>query len=654
MRKTLLALLFIAELVFPQFSQKDSLLLRSLFFRIPDAGLTLQYLYSADSDSVRSGLLAAGNMPDSLYIPALTKLPFDKFSREISFALSKQMPDERINGYLWSNYSQQNSVNLRAIIIETLGLIGSQEDFDKVCNLWSSKKKLPGVSTAIFHFRTRGIIADSIQKGILIEELRSGNKERKLSALFSLNRFGKDPDFKKNAENYLAQVKRIKNDDILTGLLQLYRRNTDSLKTLIVIKPYLKHRNFSVRTEAIYSLKHYHFTRRQDFEALEKLLTHPENGTALQAAQQIRQNNFSEKAATYLSAVLKKEINAAQSSPVLQEYILTLLYLNPAQGNQLLASYEGKLNRSYWYMAQGIVGITPDKLLEFAVLEFAGLDQPTRLQSFGQIFTTENQKQLSGVPLFNQYIRMILKSDESPLISTFADQAVSELIQIEPEFYKTELISIFKKRLDDAHFNEALISIFNFIKKHFPLDVQELQQIASASKLRSIAALSGKTFITTTDPERELLFRELLQYAFKHQLADIETDEGVITVELAPVIAPFSAGNFVKLASEGFFNGVVFHRVVPGFVIQAGDRTGTGWGGPGYEIISEFSWLPYIPGSLGMASAGKDTEGSQWFVTQWYYPHLNSRYTVFGRVRGGMGTVNRIPQGAYIQKVTLR
>ncbi|QOJ30543.1 MAG: peptidylprolyl isomerase [Ignavibacteriales bacterium] len=145
-----------------------------------------------------------------------------------------------------------------------------------------------------------------------------------------------------------------------------------------------------------------------------------------------------------------------------------------------------------------------------------------------------------------------------------------------------------------------------------------------------------------------------MQNAFSTSTAEIETSEGKITVKLNSGIAPFSAGNFIKLAKDGFFKGVNFHRVVPGFVIQAGDRTGTGWGGPGYEIISEYSWAPYIPGTMGMASAGKDTEGSQWFITQWYYPHLQGRYTVFGSVIEGFDTVTRIPQGTYIRTITVR
>jgi cyclophilin family peptidyl-prolyl cis-trans isomerase len=107
--------------------------------------------------------------------------------------------------------------------------------------------------------------------------------------------------------------------------------------------------------------------------------------------------------------------------------------------------------------------------------------------------------------------------------------------------------------------------------------------------------------------------------------------------------APFTVMSFLKLASQrGFYRGLSFHRVVSNFVIQGGDPHGDGWGGPGYTIRSEFSPLSFDEGELGMASAGKDTEGSQFFVTQSPQPHLDGRYTIFGKVVSGMDVVNRI------------
>jgi cyclophilin family peptidyl-prolyl cis-trans isomerase len=117
--------------------------------------------------------------------------------------------------------------------------------------------------------------------------------------------------------------------------------------------------------------------------------------------------------------------------------------------------------------------------------------------------------------------------------------------------------------------------------------------------------------------------------------------------------APGSVTNFLKLASEGYFNGKNFHRVVPNFVIQGGCNRGDGWGSEDYSIRSEFSLRKYKEGSVGMASAGKDTEGTQWFITHSPTPHLDGRYSIFAEVVEGMDVVHRIEIGDKIISVDI-
>ncbi len=133
----------------------------------------------------------------------------------------------------------------------------------------------------------------------------------------------------------------------------------------------------------------------------------------------------------------------------------------------------------------------------------------------------------------------------------------------------------------------------------------------------------------------------------------ILTSKGDIRIEMFPTIAPFTVMNFLKLAERKYFNGTVFHRVVPNFVIQGGDPTGTGYGGPGYSIRSELSPLTYETGIVGMASSGKDTEGSQFFITHSAAPHLDGRYTIFGKVTDGMDVVDKIVIGDEINSIII-
>lgn len=126
----------------------------------------------------------------------------------------------------------------------------------------------------------------------------------------------------------------------------------------------------------------------------------------------------------------------------------------------------------------------------------------------------------------------------------------------------------------------------------------------------------------------------------------LETDRGVIVLELSVEQAPLTTQTVLGLALEGRYDGVPFHRVVPGFVIQGGDvERGDGWGGPGFVIRSELTRIPYLLGTAGMASSGKDTEGSQYFVTHGMQPHLDGRYSAFATLVEGSGALDAIREG---------
>ena len=127
-------------------------------------------------------------------------------------------------------------------------------------------------------------------------------------------------------------------------------------------------------------------------------------------------------------------------------------------------------------------------------------------------------------------------------------------------------------------------------------------------------------------------------------MATIETTKGTITLELYPDEAPKTVQNFITLAKKGFYDGIIVHRVIPGFMIQTGDPTGTGRGGPGYTFADEFS--PRLthdgPGVLSMANSGPNTNGSQLFITLAPTPWLDGRHSVFGRVTKGQEVVEAI------------
>ena len=135
----------------------------------------------------------------------------------------------------------------------------------------------------------------------------------------------------------------------------------------------------------------------------------------------------------------------------------------------------------------------------------------------------------------------------------------------------------------------------------------------------------------------------------------IDTERGAIELELYPEHAPITVNNFVFLARENFYDDTTFHRVIGNFMIQGGDPTGTGRGGPGYRFQDEFDNNPlrHERGVISMANAGPGTNGSQFFITHGPQPHLDGRHTVFGKVTSGQDVVDAVEQGDRVTGITI-
>ncbi len=139
----------------------------------------------------------------------------------------------------------------------------------------------------------------------------------------------------------------------------------------------------------------------------------------------------------------------------------------------------------------------------------------------------------------------------------------------------------------------------------------------------------------------------------KQYTATIETEKGIIVLELFASDVPVTVNNFVFLAREGFYDNTTFHRVIPGFMAQGGDPTGTGTGGPGYKFADEFTKHTHVTGALSMANAGPNTNGSQFFITHSPQHHLDGKHSVFGQLTEGMDVLEKIEQGDTIIRITI-
>jgi len=140
----------------------------------------------------------------------------------------------------------------------------------------------------------------------------------------------------------------------------------------------------------------------------------------------------------------------------------------------------------------------------------------------------------------------------------------------------------------------------------------------------------------------------------KQYTATIETEKGNMVLELFASDVPITVNNFVFLAREGFYDNTTFHRIIPNFMAQGGDPTGTGAGSPGYKFADEFTKHTHIAGALSMANAGSNTNGSQFFITYAPQPHLNGKHSVFGQLLLGTEVHESLGNGDAIIKITIK
>lgn len=201
----------------------------------------------------------------------------------------------------------------------------------------------------------------------------------------------------------------------------------------------------------------------------------------------------------------------------------------------------------------------------------------------------------------------------------------------------------FKSIYDSAKFLTEVRSALEL-----PKDMEAIQMLD-----RAIAFFNDEEYVAPKNEYNHPINWAAIEAIDKEQIVKISTDKGVIKLRVLVNDAPGSVVNFVELAKAGYYNGKNFHRVVPNFVIQGGCNRGDGYGGEDYSIRSEVPNLRYEEGSVGMASAGKDTEGTQWFITHSPTPHLDGSYTIFAKVTEGMDVVHKMEVGDKINTIEL-
>jgi cyclophilin family peptidyl-prolyl cis-trans isomerase len=243
--------------------------------------------------------------------------------------------------------------------------------------------------------------------------------------------------------------------------------------------------------------------------------------------------------------------------------------------------------------------------------------------------------------------------------------SAAELLGDQPpdEANTRALINALPRALRDIDLNDAALAILDALAKQKSAAALEAIKKALDSsdqivRRRAVALLKANNagdfsnrigLVKTRNTEAD--YRRALARGGRTVTATVVTSRGAFTIQFFPAEAPLTVDNFIQLARKGYFNGQTIPRVVPNFVVQAGDPRGDQNGGPGYQIRCEINEIAFDRAVVGMALSGKDTGGSQWFVTHSPQPHLDGGYTVFGRVTSGMDVIDRITRGDTIHRV---
>lgn len=252
-------------------------------------------------------------------------------------------------------------------------------------------------------------------------------------------------------------------------------------------------------------------------------------------------------------------------------------------------------------------------------------------------------------PLFEVYNKMGLSKAEPDLKNEFAEifkQAIlSEdiaLVGMAAQILRDSTFR-FRETYGNTYFLKQALE-----KCKLPQDIEAYMELS-----QTLAFFNNQKYTPPVLPSGNSINWDLVTAISPEQRVAINTSKGKIVIQLLVNEAPGSVSNFINLIRKGYFNNFHIHRVVPNFVIQDGCPRGDGWGGPSYTIRSEFGYRLYDEGSVGMASAGKDTESSQWFITHSPTPHLDGRYTIFAIVMEGIENVHEIELGDKILSVSL-
>ncbi|MCC6396558.1 MAG: peptidylprolyl isomerase [Bacteroidetes bacterium] len=653
-----------------KYREKVEAILRIQDRRTTHDGKLVSLLSDSDPLIRERAVRAFASIQDTQAIPLLTGRLADPDWRvqeaaafaigQTAIALSQEARMRLENDLIWKRLPDSR---VPERLLEEIGKFGTEEGLNDIMirsgNIYPDRHP-EGTTLCIARYAIRGIVnADAIR--YLLRRTRQV-ESTPWQVVYALQRIGDDPEIVNDIE-----------------FLVLLRQHTDPLVRMNLAALLGKAKNDRVAVEPLRRMAEFDADWRVRVNALKSLALYPlrkEPGSLLIFRRAFYDPDV-QIATTALSALRTSDLIAADTSSDPENVFRHLRYLAynasgdfawPVQSEaaQTLAAIVGRnafadggprlpSHRHLYADLLRAYGATGDPATLPLLMRAVEDSDPVRvcgaLEGLGSLARTNR----SDTTLLSSARSAALRALESRDVAVTGTAAgvLSDSTLRHPTVVPALIAALDAQRLPDDL--ESMLEIIAALgswgdtRAVLPLldQLRQRDRTIAVAAARALTRLTGADYLSRVPADPEPFFTDF-DFPYLSSLPEtlqvtIETARGEVAAEFYKSAAPFTVMALVKLSQQrGYFRGLTFHRVVPNFVSQGGCPRGDGWGGPGFTLRSEFSLMRYEEGTIGIASAGKDTEGSQFFVTHSPQPHLDGRYTIVGRVVQGMDVVRAI------------
>ncbi|MFA6598910.1 MAG: peptidylprolyl isomerase [Ignavibacteriaceae bacterium] len=652
----LLFFLFYTASSYSQYNQCDEALVKTTFTRTFDKKIIAAYLTSHDEREVVAALLSISHSEDSSFVPQICTLDFQKYYETICFALAQFGENKKSTEYLWQMFEKYPDVEGQKLILDALGQTGDKNDLTKLLLLVKENKILShaGFALAVYNFSLRKI-SEPESIAVLQSVLTRGDEGIE-ETLFTIYRMGKTDSLTLSLVEKIIRTeikKETPSEFIIQNALGIFRKAKFFPNDIELLYRLSVNVNPIIRIETAKTGIYFPFVRKENADFLFQLLFDKNPNVARQIALSFRDMQLNDTLKASVLQFIRTHIKDKNLTLITRgELFVSFIKLLQTIDLNLINEYEPFINKSFIYQACGELNYMPQDIYDYLMTQFPVEKKEHKLFILASLL--KHQKNLSEKKPFSDFVFKVLAEKDISLSTSLLDELSDDFVKKNKDKIIGIILADATRNINNLNFAGSLESYYKVIEKIDKNSAYKFCKTLTPSSVYSIVKFAAAKLGKKTPQQNNVkYFGALWNEAFKYAAANVKTSKGNFVIQFQPEAAPISVGNFCLLAEKNFFNELKFHRVVPAFVIQGGDPDNTGWGGSDIPIISEFSPYQFQKGIVGMASSGKDTESSQWFVMQAYHPHLNGRYTVFGNVIEGLETVLQIDQNDEILSIEL-